>query len=61
MCDDLKEAGFKRDLRAIQRLMTSVADTFGIECDRRSKLYGCRWPVNSPIVSVPGQSSQEAG
>ncbi|HNQ10664.1 MAG TPA: WYL domain-containing protein, partial [Giesbergeria sp.] len=39
----LKGAGFERDLRTIQRQLEILSEHFDIERDERSKPYGYRW------------------
>lgn len=56
----LREAGFQRDLRSIQRLLEMLSSRFDIECDNRSKPYGYRWKENSRGLAVPLLSEQDS-
>lgn len=60
----LKDAGFDREPRTIQRLLETLCDpdaTFeGIERDASSKPFRYRWKENAKSFSLPGLSSQEA-
>lgn len=56
----LKEAGFDRDLRSIQRQLESLCRHFDIECDDSSRPYGYRWKETAPVLSLPGLTEQES-
>lgn len=56
----LKEAGFDRDLRSIQRQLESLCRHFDIECDDSSRPYGYRWKEAAPVLSLPGLTEQES-
>ena len=56
----VKEAGFDRDLRTIQRQLDLLSDHFHLERDTRSKPYGYSWPKGTHGLSVPGLTLQES-
>lgn len=56
----LKEAGYDRDLRTVQRQLDELSQHFDIERDERSKPYGYSWKSNSNGLSLPGLNEQEA-
>jgi predicted DNA-binding transcriptional regulator YafY len=56
----LKEIGFDRDIRTIQRQLEMLSDHFDIERDDRSKPYGYRWLEFSRGLSIPDLSPQES-
>lgn len=56
----LKDAGFERDLRSIQRQLESLCQHFDIECDRTSRPYGYRWKASAAGLSLPGLTEQES-
>lgn len=56
----LKNAGFERDLRSIQRLLESLSARFDIERDDRSKPYGYRWQDKAKPLAVPNLTPQES-
>lgn len=56
----LKNAGFERDLRTIQRQLEVLSEHFSIERDERSKPYGYRWLEHAPGLAVPHLSAQES-
>ena len=56
----LKEAGFARDLRTIQRQLESLCDHFDIERDTSSRPYGYRWKEAAPSLTLPGLTEQES-
>lgn len=56
----LTDAGFKRDLRSIQRQLTTLCEHFPIDCDNRSKPYGYSWLPRSEGLSIPMMTVQES-
>ena len=58
--EQLKDAGFTRDLRSIQRQLEQLSEHFDIERDDRSKPYGYRWKDQARSLSVPSLSEQES-
>jgi predicted DNA-binding transcriptional regulator YafY len=56
----LKEAGFERDMRTIQRQLESLCEHFDIEKDDSSRPYGYRWKEAAQGLSLPGLTEQES-
>ena len=56
----LKGAGFERDLRTIQRQLEILSEHFDIERDERSKPYGYRWLERAQGLAVPRLTPQES-
>ena len=56
----LKGAGFERDLRTIQRQLEILCDHFDIERDERSKPYGYRWLERAQGLALPQLTPQES-
>lgn len=56
----LKGAGFDRDLRTIQRQLETLSEHFDIERDDRSKPYGYRWLERAQGLAVPHLTPQES-
>ncbi|MFM2051958.1 MAG: hypothetical protein RL682_2449 [Pseudomonadota bacterium] len=56
----LKEAGYERDMRTIQRQLESLCENFDIERDDTSRPYGYRWKESAVGLSLPGLSEQES-
>ncbi|MGD9775177.1 helix-turn-helix transcriptional regulator [Diaphorobacter sp.] len=56
----LKDAGFERDLRSIQRQLEILSEHFDIERDERSKPYGYRWLERAQGLAVPHLTPQES-
>ncbi len=56
----LKEAGYDRDMRTIQRQLESLCQHFDIECDDTSRPYGYRWKEASQGFSLPRLTEQES-
>lgn len=56
----LKEAGFERDMRTIQRQLESLCVHFDIEKDDSSRPYGYRWKEGAQGLSLPGLTEQES-
>ncbi|MGV0983037.1 MAG: helix-turn-helix transcriptional regulator [Limnohabitans sp.] len=57
---ELLAAGFDRDVRSIQRMLSSLADRFDIERDDRSLPYGYKWKDQGQGLMVPNLNSQES-
>jgi len=58
--EQLWNAGFKRDVRSIQRHLDTLCSHFDIECDDRARPYGYRWLPKAGGLSLPGLSLQES-
>ena len=56
----LKDAGFERDLRTIQRQLEMLSEHFEIERDDRSKPYGYRWLERAKGLALPNLTPQES-
>lgn len=60
----LREAGFEREPRTIQRLLETLTDPESMFCDivrdDSSKPYRYRWKENTKGLSLPGLSPQES-
>ena len=60
----LKDAGFEREPRTIQRLLETLSDPdstfYGIERDDSSKPYRYRWKESAKGLTLPGLSTQES-
>lgn len=56
----LKDAGFDRDLRTIQRQLEMLSEHFEIERDDRNKPYGYRWLEQARALAVPTLTPQES-
>lgn len=56
----LKDAGFDRDLRTVQRQLEMLSEHFEIERDDRSKPYGYRWLEGTRGLAVPNLTAQES-
>jgi len=56
----LAEAGFKRELRTIQRQLDALSQYFGIERDERQKPYGYRWNEHAQGMAMPYLNEQES-
>jgi predicted DNA-binding transcriptional regulator YafY len=56
----LKEAGYVRDMRTIQRQLESLCEHFDIERDDTSRPFGYRWKESAPGLSLPGLTEQES-
>lgn len=57
---ELENAGFKRELRSIQRQLDTLCQHFDIERDDRGKPYGYRWKERAQGLSIPNLSTQES-
>ncbi|MFC3176433.1 WYL domain-containing protein [Undibacterium amnicola] len=58
--DQLAAAGHVRNLRSIQRLLSTLSEDLEIECDTRNKPYGYRWKERSNGLNLPVLSEQES-
>jgi predicted DNA-binding transcriptional regulator YafY len=58
--EQLREAGFARELRTIQRQLEVLSEHFDIERDERNKPYGYRWLEHSRGFSIPNLTTQES-
>jgi len=56
----LKDAGFDRDLRTIQRQLEVLSEHFDIERDDRCKPYGYRWLDQAQGLAMPNLTAQES-
>lgn len=56
----LRDAGFEREPRTIQRLLETLTEFYDIERDDSSKPYRYRWKENAKGLSLPGLSTQES-
>lgn len=56
----LKEAGYEREMRTIQRQLETLSEFYDIERDDSSKPYRYRWKENAKGLSLPGLSAQES-
>jgi len=56
----LKDAGFDRDTRTIQRLLESLSLAFGVERDDSSKPYGYKWGPKAKGLSLSILNEQES-
>jgi len=56
----LKEAGYDRDMRTIQRQLESLCQHFDIERDDSSRPFGYRWKESAQGLSLPGLTEQES-
>jgi hypothetical protein len=56
----LKDAGFARDIRTVQRQLEMLIRKFDIERDDRSAPYGYRWKELSKGMNLPGLTQQES-
>ena len=56
----LQAAGFKRDLRTVQRQLDILSEDFDIERDERSRPYGYCWKPNSTGFALPVLNEHES-
>lgn len=56
----LRDAGFEREPRTIQRLLETLSEFYDIERDNSTKPYLYRWKENAKGLSLPGLSTQES-
>lgn len=56
----LKEAGWNRDLRTVQRQLDELSRQFDIDRDDRSKPYGYQWKPKATGLSLPGLTEKES-
>jgi predicted DNA-binding transcriptional regulator YafY len=57
---EMLAAGFRRDLRTVQRQLDELTQQFDIERDDRSKPYGYSWKPAAKGLSVPGLNEKES-
>lgn len=60
LCEQLRAAGWDRDVRTVQRQLNELSRHFDIERDERSKPFGYQWKANSAGLSLPGLTEKEA-
>lgn len=58
--EQLWHAGFRRDVRSIQRHLDALCSHFEIERDDRTKPYGYQWLPHAGGMSLPGLTPQES-
>jgi len=58
--EQLLHAGFRRDMRSIQRHLDVLTAHFDIERDDRSKPYGYQWLPNAGGLSLPSLTAHES-
>lgn len=58
--EQLQAAGFKRDLRTVQRQLDLLSQHFDLERDDSSKPYGYRWLPHAKGLSIPSLTVQES-
>ena len=56
----LADAGLKRSVRTIQRLLDMLTERFDIDRDTREKPFGYRWKPNASGFAIPALSRQES-
>jgi predicted DNA-binding transcriptional regulator YafY len=56
----LRDAGFEREPRSIQRLLETLTEFYDIERDDSTKPYLYSWKENAKGLSLPGLSTQES-
>lgn len=56
----LREMGYDRDLRSIQRQLEVLSLKFAIERDNSSKPYGYKWKPEAKGISIPGLTLHES-
>ncbi len=56
----LRDAGFEREPRTIQRLLETLTEFYDIERDDSTKPYLYSWKENAKGLSLPGLSAQES-
>jgi predicted DNA-binding transcriptional regulator YafY len=56
----LKDAGFDKGIRTVQRQLETLSDHFGIEIDKREKPYGYCWNNQSKGLSLPALNEQDS-
>jgi predicted DNA-binding transcriptional regulator YafY len=56
----LRDAGFEREPRTIQRLLEKLSEFYDIERDDSTKPYLYSWKENAKGLSLPGLSTQES-
>jgi predicted DNA-binding transcriptional regulator YafY len=56
----VRDAGFEREPRTIQRLLETLTEFYDIERDDSTKPYLYSWKENAKGLSLPGLSTQES-
>ena len=56
----LKDLGYEKDIRTIQRTLTQLSEHFHIEKDDRSREHAYRWKPNSKGLEVPTLTPQQS-
>lgn len=56
----LREMGFDRDLRSIQRQLELLSTQFAIERDDSGRPYGYKWKAEAKGISIPGLTLHES-
>ena len=56
----LKDMGFDRDLRSVQRQLVVLSENFQIERDDRSKPNGYKWKQGAEGISIPSLTLHES-
>ena len=56
----LRDAGFEREPRTIQRLLETLSEFYDIERDDSAKPYRYRWKESAKGLSLPSLSTQES-
>lgn len=60
LCEQLRDSGWDRNVRTVQRQLDELCRHFDIERDDRSKPYGYQWKANSSGLSIPGLTEKES-
>ncbi|WP_066459831.1 helix-turn-helix transcriptional regulator [Castellaniella caeni] len=58
--EELRDAGFDRNLRTVQRQLDMLSQHFELDRDDSSKPYGYRWRPNAKGLSLPSLTVQES-
>ena len=56
----LKELGYEKDIRTVQRTLTQLSEHFNIEKDERSREHAYRWAPNAKGIEVPSLTPQQS-
>lgn len=60
LCEQLRDSGWDRNVRTVQRQLDELCRHFDIERDDRSKPYGYQWKANSSGLSILGLTEKES-
>ncbi len=60
LCEQLRDAGYDRNLRTVQRHLNLLSEHFDIERDTAGKPHGYRWLPQSRGLSIPLMTIQES-